>query len=172
MNHPIGRRRERKRRHIRNGLTRSLRIRDKHQHIAVSFAARVGGDADFVDVNEGAFDQRRNSPATSFLIEPPTVVGTLNTVAFHFAEGQRHPAMGANVTHGRDGAVRSFADEDWEAQQDRPFEAAGSEFATQARRIPKAKERCALGRFDLGDEVAVHEKRKEDVGGTVWNAVV
>ena len=66
--------------------------------------------------------------------------------------------MGANVTHGRDGAVRSFADEDWEAQQDRPFEAAGSEFATQARRIPKAKERCALGRFDLGDEVAVHEK--------------
>jgi hypothetical protein len=105
VNHPIRRRRERKRWHIWNSLIRSLRIGNKHPHIAVPFAAGVGGDTDFVDVNGGAFDQCRNSSATSFLVEPPTVVSTLNTVAFHFSEGQRHPAVGANVAHGRDSTL-------------------------------------------------------------------
>ena len=83
-------------------LVRSLRVGNEHPHIAIPFAAGVGGDADLVDMNGGVFDQRRNSPATACLIELPTMVGTLDTVAFHFAEGQRHPAMGANVAHGRD----------------------------------------------------------------------
>ena len=86
------------------------------------------------------------------------MVGTFDAVAFHFAEGQRHPAMGTNVPHGCDCTLRCFANEDRESQQDRPFQAAGSEFTAEASGIPKAEQWRALGWLDLGDEVIVHEK--------------
>jgi hypothetical protein len=86
------------------------------------------------------------------------MVGTFDTVAFHFAEGQRHPAMGANVAHGSDCTLRCFANEDREVQQDGPLQAAGSEFTAEASGIPKAEQWRAFGWLDLGDEVAVHGK--------------
>src|ERR1043166_5650744 len=141
MNHPIGRRGEWQRRHIWNDLVWLLRVGNEHPHVAVPFAASIGRDANFVDMNGRVFYQRRNFTATACLIEPPPMVGTFDTVVFHFAEGQRHAAMGTNVAHGRDRALRCLADEDREAQQDGPFPATGSDFTAETSGIPAAQER-------------------------------
>jgi hypothetical protein len=66
--------------------------------------------------------------------------------------------MGANVAHGCNRTLRCFANENREAQQDGPLQAAGSEFTAEASGIPKAEQWRAPGWLDLGDEVAVHEK--------------
>jgi len=102
VNHPIGGRGEGQRRYVRDDLVRLLRIGNEHPYIGIPFTAGVSRDADFVNLNAGIFDQCRNHPATSCLIELPAMVGTFDTVAFHLAEGQRHSAMGTNVAHGRD----------------------------------------------------------------------
>ena len=105
MNHPIRGRGKRQRQHVRDGLVRLLRVGNEHPYVAIPFTAGVGGDTNFVDLNGGVLDQRRNFPATACLIELPTMIGTFDTVAFHFAEGQWHPTMGTNVAHGCDGAL-------------------------------------------------------------------
>ena len=69
--------------------------------------------------------------------------------------------MGANVAHGCDGSLSGFADEDGEPQHDGPFQAVGREVAAEASGIPKAEQWRALGWLNLGDEVAIHGKRKD-----------
>ena len=161
MNHPIGRRGERQSRHLRHDLVRLLRVGNKDPHIAVSLAAGIGRDADFVCLNGGVCDQRRNPLATTGLIEPPAMVGAFDAVAVHLAERERHPPVGANVAHGCDGPLGGFADEDREAQQNGPFQTVGSEIAAEASGIPKAKQWRVLGVLNFCNEIAIHGKRKD-----------
>jgi len=79
-----------------------LRVGNEHPHVAIPLTAGVGGDADFVDVKGGVFDQRRNPPAMACLVELPTMVGTFDTVAFHFAKDSGIPRWGQMSAHGCD----------------------------------------------------------------------
>ena len=69
--------------------------------------------------------------------------------------------MGTNVAHSRDRTLRRLADQDWETQENGPFEAAGSEFTAEAGGIPKTEQWRTLGWLNFGDEVAIHGKRED-----------
>ena len=51
LNHSIRRGRQGERRDVRNRLVRLQRVGDEHPHIAVSFAARIRADANFVGLD-------------------------------------------------------------------------------------------------------------------------
>src|SRR5215468_4257250 len=102
VNPPIGRRRQRERQDVGNGLVGLLGVGDEHPHIAVTFTARVGGESDLLRLNRRILDQRWNSSASAARIELPAMVSTFDAVSLHSSKRKWHAAVWADIAQSRD----------------------------------------------------------------------